>query len=70
VATVRKTMEEESQAEKVKLMTMGSSSNPAQEKIAARAYEIWLASGRPMGQDKAHWLQAERELKSGKPVRH
>lgn len=36
------------------------------EKIAARAYEIWQASGRPHGHDQEHWLQAERELRSGK----
>lgn len=36
------------------------------EKIAARAYEIWQASGRPHGRDKEHWYQAERELRSGK----
>ncbi len=33
------------------------------EKIAARAYEIWVASGRPHGKDQEHWFQAERELR-------
>ena len=33
------------------------------EKIAERAYQIWLASGRPDGQDQEHWFQAERELR-------
>lgn len=37
------------------------------EKVAARAYEIWLASGRPNGKDLEHWYQAERELR-GAPV--
>ncbi len=35
------------------------------EKIAARAYEIWQASGRSDGHDQDHWFQAERELRSG-----
>jgi anti-sigma B factor antagonist len=30
--------------------------------IASRAYEIWLAEGRPDGRDTAHWLQAEHEV--------
>ncbi len=33
------------------------------DKIAKRAYEIWLASGRPNGKDQEHWFQAERELR-------
>lgn len=33
------------------------------EKIAARAYEIWQANGRPHGRDQEHWFQAERELR-------
>ncbi len=36
----------------------------AQEEIAARAYQIWEASGRRHGDDRAHWFQAERELRS------
>lgn len=35
------------------------------EKVAARAYQIWQASGRPNGRDQEHWFQAERELRSG-----
>lgn len=31
--------------------------------IAARAYLIWEASGRQHGNDRAQWLQAERELR-------
>jgi hypothetical protein len=30
--------------------------------IAARAYRIWEAAGRPAGRDWEHWFQAEREL--------
>ena len=37
------------------------------EQIAARAYELWMAAGRPNGRDKEHWLQAEREVRQGKP---
>ena len=32
------------------------------EMVARRAYEHWLAEGRPHGHDQAHWLKAEREL--------
>jgi hypothetical protein len=35
-----------------------------QDRIAQRAYEIWEQSGRPHGQDHAHWFQAESELAS------
>lgn len=35
----------------------------AHHEIAARAYLIWEASGRQHGNDRAHWLQAERELR-------
>ena len=31
--------------------------------IAQRAYELWEKAGRPHGQDKKHWLQAEAELR-------
>lgn len=31
--------------------------------IAARAYTIWEQQGRPNGNDLAHWLLAERQLK-------
>lgn len=30
--------------------------------VARRAYSLWETQGRPHGQDKAHWEQAEREL--------
>ena len=35
-----------------------------QDRIAQRAYQIWLESGRPEGHDLEHWLAAERELTS------
>lgn len=31
------------------------------EWISKRAYTIWEAAGRPDGEDRAHWEQAERE---------
>ncbi len=42
---------------------------PTPEKIAARAYEIWLESGRPEGKDEENWYRAERELRRGAPPR-
>ena len=30
--------------------------------IARKAYEIWLAKGRPLGQDEQNWCEAEAEL--------
>ncbi len=36
------------------------------ETIAARAYELWEKHGRPENQALDHWLNAERELLSGR----
>ena len=36
------------------------------EAIAARAYELWEKRGRPFNQALDHWLDAERELFSGR----
>ena len=33
------------------------------DQIAQRAYEIWLAKGRPPGQEEQNWHEAEAELK-------
>jgi hypothetical protein len=49
-----------------------------QEKIAARAYEIWNRKGRPEGTDVQNWIEAEAELREeyaararhGEPIRH
>lgn len=30
--------------------------------VASKAYEIWLAKGRPIGQDEQNWLEAEAAL--------
>ena len=34
------------------------------DRVALRAYEIWLESGCPNGQHEEHWYRAERELRS------
>ncbi len=34
----------------------------SRDEIAQRAYLIWLAKGKPQGQDEANWLEAEAEL--------
>ena len=35
------------------------------DQIAQRAYEIWLAQGRPPGQEQRNWYEAETELRAG-----
>ena len=35
----------------------------AHDQIAARAYLIWEAKGRPQGQDEANWREAEEQLR-------
>src|SRR5262249_18391008 len=35
----------------------------AEDDIRIRAYELWESAGRPHGQDRELWLQAERELR-------
>lgn len=32
------------------------------DRIAARAYAIWVEAGQPAGRDMEHWLEAERQL--------
>ncbi|HXS69511.1 MAG TPA: DUF2934 domain-containing protein [Candidatus Polarisedimenticolia bacterium] len=39
-------------------------STPTHEQIARRAYEIFTERGQPEGQDLAHWLEAERQLRA------
>ncbi|MEX0777299.1 MAG: DUF2934 domain-containing protein [Phycisphaeraceae bacterium] len=36
---------------------------PSYEAIAKRAYEIYVAQGRPEGRAAEHWKQAEAELR-------
>lgn len=40
---------------------------PAHERIAARAYQLWEAQGRPEGTDREHWFEAERQLRAEAP---
>jgi Protein of unknown function (DUF2934) len=42
-----------------------------EDRIRARAHEIWLHEGQPHGRDQAHWQQAEAEIASTqrKPAR-
>jgi hypothetical protein len=37
---------------------------PSNVDIATKAYEIWLASGKPAGNDQQHWFEAKRQLQS------
>ena len=39
-----------------------TSTELSREEVAQRAYHLWEAAGRPVGQDLEHWLQAEEEL--------
>jgi hypothetical protein len=40
------------------------STSPSNEEIASRAYEIWLASEKPEGNDRENWFEAKRQLQS------
>lgn len=44
----------------------GADAAPPPDQIAARAYAIWEAKGRPTGEDDGHWRQAESELRGGR----
>jgi hypothetical protein len=35
---------------------------PSKDEISKRAFEIWVAKGKPHGKDLENWHQAEREL--------
>ena len=43
-----------------------AASEPSRDAIARRAYELYLARGGADGREIDDWLQAERELRSGK----
>lgn len=38
---------------------------PTHERVAALAYRLWEAHGRPTGTDRADWFEAERLLSAG-----
>jgi hypothetical protein len=37
---------------------------PSNEEIAARAYDLWQAQGRPTGRERENWSEAERQLRA------
>ena len=39
-------------------------SEPTFEEIAARAYDLWIARGRPEGRDHENWVDAEGQLRA------
>ena len=47
-----------------------TASNIDRERLAARAYELYLARGGADGQDMEDWLAAERELRQGAVSSH
>ena len=42
----------------------GKDAGPARERVAARAYQLWEARGRPEGTDRENWIEAERQLRA------
>jgi len=38
---------------------------PTHDEISVRARALWESKGRPAGQDKEIWLEAEAQLKKG-----
>jgi hypothetical protein len=43
---------------------MTNPNSPSHEQISRRAYEIFIERGQPAGQDMAHWLEAEKQLRT------
>jgi hypothetical protein len=42
--------------------TISATEGLSHDRIAARAYELWEAKGRPEGSDLEDWFEAERQL--------
>ncbi len=40
-----------------------------EQEVSRRAYELWLEGGCCHGQDSAHWLQAEREVREARQAK-
>ena len=38
-------------------------SDPNDDRVRARAHQLWEQAGRPTGRDQEFWLQAELDLK-------
>lgn len=47
----------------VEEMPQSKHRGPTHEQIAQRAQEIWNRHGRPPGEEKENWFEAEAELK-------
>jgi hypothetical protein len=41
-----------------------AAAEPTYEEIAARAYDLWIAHGRPEGRDHENWIEAEQQLRA------
>lgn len=50
----------------MKELTNTNPGQPSRDEIAKRAYAIYEASGRQEGHALEHWLQAERQLTTGR----
>jgi len=44
-----------------------TAAGPERERIASRAYELWIERGGAHGRDVEDWLDAEREVVNGRP---
>lgn len=43
-------------------MNLSPSFTPSFEAVAKLARELWERQGRPLGQERAHWFEAERRI--------
>ncbi len=43
--------------------------NPSEERIRARAYELWEQAGKPEGRGDEFWRQAEQALRETEQLR-
>jgi hypothetical protein len=46
------------------LREVNAMSQPTEEEIKQRAYEIWERHGKPAGKEDEFWQQAEQELRN------
>jgi hypothetical protein len=53
-----------------KKASTSSNVQPAHDRIAERARQLWMERGSPGGRDLEHWLEAERQLRdeAGRPA--
>ncbi|MFP4145046.1 MAG: DUF2934 domain-containing protein [Phycisphaeraceae bacterium] len=65
-AAAKGTASERDPARSAELETSGATLNrPTHDEIARLAYDIWVAKGRPIGQDEQNWQEAEQQLADG-----